>query len=369
MPNTVTLGPRALNRALLGRQSLLRPAAGPAATPLAVIERLVGMQSQAPGAPYVGVWSRLPDFSFGELSKMMTSRQAVRMVLMRGTVHLVSAADALALRPVLQPALDKQFAGSNWARGVPRVDRAELEAVCRQLVEERPRTPGELREALASRWPDADPASLVNAARSWLPLVQIPPRGLWGESGQVTYTTAEHWLGRPLAEPDPAAVVRRYLAAFGPATVADVQKWSGLSGARGVVSGMEMRTYADEQGRVLYDLPDAPPLPDPDTPVPARMVAEFDNLLLSHADRERVVGREELKAVISINGIVRGTVLIDGFVGGTWAFERGRGVAAVRVESFGSLRRADRDTLTEQGARLLAAGFPGVTHEVRFGPD
>lgn len=362
MPNIV-LDRRTLNRALLDRQLLLERSEMSA---LEVIEYLVGMQSQAPDAPYVGLWTRLKHFSFAELAGLMTERRAVRIVLMRGTVHLVSASDALALRPLVQPMLDRQFRSSTWSPGVRGVDREELVAAGRALVGERARNPAELRAALGERWPQADPGSLVNALRNWIPLVQLPPRGVWGKGGQPVYATVEEWLGRTVESPDVGTVVRRYLGAFGPAGVADLQKWSGLTGLRQVVAGLELRTYRDDQGRVLYDLPDAG-LPDPDTPAPARFVADFDNLVLSHADRSRILGEVAPGRVMTVNGIVRGTVLVDGFVGGTWKFERRRGEAAVLVEPFGRIGIADREALEAEGSRLLAATDPQASaHAVRF---
>lgn len=358
-----TIDRRTLNRALLQRQLLISRSPMSA---LAAVEHLIGIQSQAPDSAYVGLWTRLDGFAFDDLARLLADRDAVRLVLMRGTVHLVSARDAAVLRPLLQPMLDRTLAVSSWARGIRGVDRAEATAFGRALLEERPRDPAELRELLADRWPGADPASLVNALRSWLPLVQLPPRGLWGRGGRPVYTTAEHWTGAPLGEPDPGAVVRRYLAAFGPASVADAQKWSGMTGLRSVFAGLDLRTYRDENGRILYDLPDAPALPDPGTPVTARFVAEFDNLLLSHADRSRVLADEHRPRVMTVNGIVRGTVLVDGFVGGTWRVERTRGSAVLAVTPFARLSRADRAALDSQGALLLRATDPDAAHAVAF---
>ncbi|MEU3462073.1 winged helix DNA-binding domain-containing protein [Streptomyces sp. NPDC006733] len=365
MPTT-TLDRRALNRALLERQLLLERAKAPA---IEVIERLLGMQSQASNAPYIGLWTRLRDFSFDELAQLMKDRGAVRLTLMRGTVHLVSAADALILRPLLQPVFDRMVRSAAWGgAALDGVDRDEVVAAGRELLAERPRNPGELRELLAVRWPGVPPDALEKALRLWAPLVQLPPRGLWGESGQPTYATVEEYLGAPLAAPDPGPVVERYLAAFGPASVADVQKWSGLTGLRSVVAGLDLRTYRDEEGRELYDLPGAS-LPDRDTPVPARFVADFDNLLLSHADRTRILSDEHRGRVMTVNGIIRGTILVDGFVGGTWRFDRTKAAAAVSVTPFAPLTAGDRDALLAEGARLLAVSDPSAArHEVRIGP-
>ncbi|MEU5613599.1 winged helix DNA-binding domain-containing protein [Streptomyces sparsogenes] len=368
MTNDV-LGPRALNRALLQRQLLLDRS--PSLSALEVIERLVGMQSQAPGAPYIGLWTRLDGFDFEELSRLTREREVVRLVLMRGTVHLVTAADALRLRPLVQPMLDKQFRSTPFARLLSGAAREELVKTARELLADGALGPAELRAELGPRWPDADPGALVNAVRLWVPLVQVPPRGLWGKSGGPRYATVEEWLGRPMdADPSPDAMVLRYLAAFGPATVADMQKWCGLTGLREVVErlGPRLRRYRDENGRELYDPADAS-LPDPGTPVPARLVADFDNLLLSHADRARILADGYRRRVMGDNGVVRGTVLVDGFVAGIWKIERARGAAVLRVTPFIRLGAADREDLEAEGARLLAVTDPEAEErEVRFDP-
>jgi hypothetical protein len=217
-----------------------------------------------------------------------------------------------------------------------------------------------------------------------VPLVQVPPRAVWGQAGQSLHTSAEHWLGqrRPSDEPgypaqaaDPAELARlvtRYLGAFGPATVRDVQAWSGLTGLKAVLERLRpsLVTFRDEQGAELFDLPGAP-RPGEDTPAPVRLVAEFDNLLLSHAERARVVSPEATKRLYTINGVIPGSVLIDGFVAGMWRFTRRREQATVTIEMFGPVRRLDmaqRDALAAEAERVLAFGAPGVPHDVRFVP-
>lgn len=365
----VPLDRRTLNRTLLARQLLLERTGMGAEK---VVAHLLGLQSQVPTSPYPGLWSRLDRFDFAELGALLTERRVVRLTLMRGTVHLVTAEDALLLRPWMRPMFERTLAVSQWAAGIKGVDRAEAVAHGRALLTEQPLTPAELRTALGRRFPAADPASLVNALRMWTPLVQLPPRGVWGAGGGPRYALLDDWLGAPPEpaalpgpSPTPASLVRRYLAAFGPATPADMQKWSGLTGLKPAFTALDLRTYTDGEGRVLYDLPEAE-LTDPDVPVPARLVADFDNLVLSHADRTRVLATEHKTRVISVNGLVRGMILVDGFVGGTWVFARTKGTAAVVVTPFAPLSPADRDTLAEEGARLLAAADPGVAHDVRF---
>src|SRR3954462_12178331 len=230
-----TLDRRALNRALLARQWLLEPRAG--ATALEAVEQLVGLQAQDVKAPYFQLWARLRDFDAGELSSLLESRAAVRIALMRGTIHLVSARDALLLHPLVQPCITRAT-DANWSAGIDGVDRQALAAAGRALVEAEPRTFAQLGALLAQRWGDADPPSLAQQVRALVPLVQVPPRGLWGRSGAPAHTSLEHWLGDGRAPATGAAalgvVVRRYLGAFGPASVADFQKWSGLTKQAGV---------------------------------------------------------------------------------------------------------------------------------------
>ncbi|MEW1866524.1 MULTISPECIES: winged helix DNA-binding domain-containing protein [unclassified Streptomyces] len=352
---------RTLNRTLLSRQLLLQRAD---MSPADAVTHLLGLQSQNATSVYPGLWTRLAGFDFAAFGRLLAERRVVRLALMRNTVHLVTAADALRLRPWLQPALDRGLRSSAWAAGIAGVGRDALLAAGREALAEQPLGPSELRTLLGARFPAADPASLVNVLRTWAPLVQVPPRGVWGVPCGVRYAFADDWLGAPLAaDPDPAGLVRRYLAAFGPAGPADMQKWSGATGLKRLFADLDLRTYAAEDGQVLYDLPDAE-LTDPDTPVAARFVADFDNLLLSHADRTRILGDVPKSRVISVNGIVSGTILLDGFVGGTWRFERAKGAAAVVVTPFAPLRAPDRDTLEAEGLRLLATAYEGAP-EVR----
>lgn len=292
-------------------------------------------------------------------------------MLMRGTVHLVTARDCLALRPVVAPVLERQLGHSTGGKLIAGIGTAELAAAGRALVEQRPRSTVELGELMARRWPDRDPTALSMAVRCLVPLVQLPPRGVWGAGGQPTVTTAEGWLGRPLDDDtSPDATVLRYLAAFGPATVADVQAWSGLTRLREVAQRLrpQLRTFHDEQGRELLDLPDAP-RPDPDTPAPVRFLPEFDNVLLSHADRSRVISDEHRKRVSTRNGMVPGSVLVDGYFRGTWKITRKRQAATLAIDAYTRPSKKDTAAVTEEGARLLAfAAADADTHDIRFTP-
>jgi hypothetical protein len=363
------LDARRLNRALLDRQLLLRRHRIGVAE---AVRHLVGLQAQAPGPPYVALWDRIEGFRPEELGGMLEDRTAVRATLMRGTIHLVTAEDALAIRPLVQPALERGvYTNSTFGRHrLDGVDIADLLATGRRLVEERPRTVAELRELLGPRWPDHDAASLAQAVRGLVPMVHVPPRGVWGRSGPVALTTFEHWLGRgPAGDPSVDTLVLRYLAAFGPAAAADAQTWSGLTRLGEVFERLRprLRLFRDERGRELFDLPDAP-RPEPDVPAPVRFLAEFDNLTLSHADRARVIADDHRRRIASRNGMVPGTVLVDGFVQGMWRLARERRSARLQVEPFTRWSKAQRAAVSAEGealAALLVGEAPRAEVEVR----
>jgi len=373
------LSRRALNRALLSRQLLLDRVDLPdeadrrRATVIQAIEHLIGLQAQAPFPPYYGLWSRLGGFRPEDLAALLTDRRAVRIALMRGTIHLVSARDCLPLRRLVQPVLERGLRGA-FGKQLAGVDPAAVAAAGRELVESEPMTFSRLGDALAGHWPDHPPAALAQAVRAYVPLVQVPPRAVWGRAGQSAHTSAEHWLGLAV-EQDPAdperdtlaGLVTRYLAAFGPATARDVAAWSGLTGLRAVMDQLRpsLVTFRDEQGAELFDLPSAP-RPGEEAPAPVRLAAEFDNLLLSHADRSRVIQAENLKRFYTINGIFPGAVLIDGFVAGMWRLARTKSTATLTVELFGSTR--ERAQVAREAERMLAFCASGASHDIRFAP-
>ncbi|MGW3967236.1 winged helix DNA-binding domain-containing protein [Amycolatopsis sp. NPDC005003] len=336
---------RALNRALLARQHLLERTSMPAA---AMLAHLVGMQAQAPLAPYVGLWTRIAGFRPDELAALVTGRDAVRGLLMRGTVHLVLAEDARVLRPLVQHVVAGGYTG-HFGRRVGEADLAAVARFGRELLEERPRSRRQLQDALASRWPSHDAEALSYAVGYLVPTAQVTPRGVWGSTGPATLTTLESWLGRPLAEEPPIEdVVRRYLQAFGPASVADVQAWSGLTKLREVVEPMDLRTFRAESGEVLYDVEDGL-LPDPSTPAPARFLPEYDNVLLAHADRARVLPPGRRVPLPPGNGASRGTLLVDGFYRADWRLHADR----LEVTAHDRLPAAERTEIEEEAGRLL----------------
>jgi hypothetical protein len=369
--STRCLDRRALNRALLARQWLLEPRE---ASALDAVEHLVGLQAQDVKAPYFQLWARLRDFDAAELSSLLESRAAVRIALMRGTIHLVSARDGLLLRPLVQDMITRATEG-NWDVG--EVDRTALAAAGRALVEAQPRTFAQLGALLSERWPDADPAALAQQIRCHVGLVQVPPRGLWGRSGAPAHTSIEHWLGAAdgaTPEPRVDAVVRRYLEAFGPATVQDMQKWSGLTRLAEAFERLrpELVTFTDaETGRrELFDLPDAP-RPAAGTPVPPRLVGPFDNLILSHADASRVLPQQHRRKVMTQNGLIAGMVLIDGFVAGNWRIKATKKLARLDIMTFDTkaYKKRDAAALAREGERLLRFAAPdAAAREVVFSP-
>jgi Winged helix DNA-binding domain len=358
----------ALNRATLARQLLIERARMPA---LRAIEHLAGMQGQAPHAPYVGLWTRVEGFRAEELSELISARRVVRAPLMRATLHLVSAPDFLRLRPIVQPVLERGFAGAPF--DIAGVDVQALLEAGRSLVAERPHTRVELGAALAHRWPEHDPVSLAQAVTYLVPVVQVPPRGLWGVGGAARWACAETWLRRGGASDATAPGSReelfvRYLAAFGPASVRDVQTWSGLTRMSEIADRLRPRLciFRDEEGNELLDLPDAP-RPDPRTPVPPRFLPEYDNLLLSHADRSRFITGGEQVPLPPGNGARFGTLLVDGTLRATWRIAGDRQGAVLHIEPFGRL--SESDAIAAEGERLLGFVVGDVANrEIRFGP-
>ncbi len=358
---------RELNRATLARQMLLEREDVSA---LRAVERLAGLQAQVTSPPYVGLWTRLEGFGREELTRLMQERFVVRATLMRATLQLMSAEDYLLLRPALQPALNRSMRSITGKR-LDGVDVDRLVGAAREFFEEEPRTFADLRPLLSELEPARDQSALAYAVRTQLPLVQVPSGGVWGYSGKAPFTTPERWLGRsPSGLEDPRELVLRHLAAFGPATVRDVQTWSGRTQLKQSVEEMraDLRTFSDEKGNELFDIPDAP-LPSGDAPAPSRFVPDYDNLILSHVDRERVVPDEHRKKVFLSAARVRATFLIDGFVRGAWKVERAKKTATLLIEPFELLSTEDHDALGDEGERLLrfvAEPQGAEAFEVRF---
>lgn len=378
------LDPAALGRATLARQMLLAPSDR---SPIDAIEHLVGMQAQAPLAPYYGLWCRLRSFRPADLADRMLDRSVVRMALMRSTVHLVSATDAYAFRSVLQPALDRMFASTVSGRTLSAagVDRMHLAQEAIQVLADRPLTAKELGERLRPRWPYVGASILADGVRTVVSLVQVPPRGIWGTGGVARLAVLDDWVpaagvGEPTAGTPVERMVWRYLGAFGPASVADIQAWSGLTRLGEVVERMagDLVTFRTATGTRLFDQPDAP-RPHAATPAGVRLIAEFDNLILSHADRTRIIADHHRRRMFTRNGIVPGLVLVDGVGAAMWRLTkpgaRG-GTTTLLIEAFRPLSAGERDEIESEGRRLLAfatvaavpevAAVPKATPDVQF---
>ena len=364
---TETLSRRALNRALLARQHLLARTRAPIAE---LVEHLLGLQAQATLPPYVGLWSRLEDFDPEQLGRMIAERELVRLTLMRGTVHMVTPRDAAFLRPLVQMAIERGHNGV-FGRRMGGAEPAALAAAVREELAraDEPLTAREIARRLIARGIGDEPEAIGNATRVHVPLVQVPPRGILGAGGQAKYATLEDWTGRS-TEPEPSRerLVLRYLGAFGPATVMDIQNWSGVTRLKEVVDPLRdrLQTFADEDGKELFDLPDAP-RPDPGTPAPVRLLGEYDNVLLGHADRRRIIPADYPWDTILGAGRNVGNLLVDGELRANWWLEReGRRATTLAIRPFGALDPADRDAVAAEAGALLGLVAPGAA--LRFEP-
>ncbi|GAB3687688.1 winged helix DNA-binding domain-containing protein [Nocardiopsis oceani] len=358
------LDDRALNRATLARQALLAPTG---ASALDTVAHLGGLQAQEPQEPFVGLWSRLGSFALAELSDLLTERRVVRVHLMRRTVHLVTSEDALAWRPRFDAMLRQKVMGV-YRSELREVDLAELAEAGRAVMSDgAPRTMAELVEAVADRWPAPGKRPLGEMLVSaLLPVVQAPPRGLWRTKGGVRNVLISSWLGREIDPPAPEgsdpvgqALVRRYLAAYGPATSTDLRSWCGLSGLPAAVAAMrdELVSFRDQRGRELLDLPDAQ-RPDPGTEAPVRFLPAFDNAVLGYHYRSRIIDDEHRG--LSVAG--ERVVLVDGRVAATWRPEGG----AVVVTPLRALAGNDRAEVGAQAERLSLFLSEGGSDRVRI---
>ncbi|MBX3085194.1 MAG: AlkZ family DNA glycosylase [Anaerolineae bacterium] len=362
-PSAITR--RQINRATLARQLLLDRVDW---TPLEAIHQLLGLQAQVPREPYIGLWSRLTNFRREDLTQLLDQRAVVRATLMRSTLHLFASDDYLLLRATLQPALTRALY-SFFGQNARDLDVPWLIKHMRAHLEVEPHTFTDLRPVLTNLDPDSDTEAMAYALRTHVPLVQVPAASKWGYPNNPAFATVEAWLGASI-DPDanPRALILRYLAAFGPAYPRDVQVWSGLTNLLEVVEALkpELQVYHDERGKEVLDLPDFA-LPDEDIPAPIRFLPEYDNLILSHADRSRFVPDEFRKLVFLSAGRVRATVLIDGMVAGTWKAERLKDAAALVITPFAPLSAELQASLADEARRLIRfIEEDAATVDVRF---
>jgi hypothetical protein len=352
----VELSSRTLNRTLLAHQHLLTRTSSSVPE---MVQHLVGLQAQENLPPYVGLAARLSSFDPLDVTEGLENGSLVRLLTMRSTVHLLVADDALTLRQLTRPIHERERKVSQSVRPAIDVDLEQFAAVLGEVLADEPLPARRLGEALALRFPPVPANALVHLARVTAPLAQLPPRGCWMQSGGVVYQYVDRWLGRPLVPPDPATVVRRYLAAYGPASAADITAWSGVPGMPALLGSMdELVRHTSADGKQLFDLPDGVLVPD-DTPAPVRLLGQYDNVWLSHAGRDRVTDRQKRKRWMGVNGGVCSTVFVDGMLEGLWRLEDGRPVV---VDLFRPLTRSERAELDEELDRVIALlALPSAT--------
>lgn len=338
---------RELNRSLLARQMLLQRQK---IDVLEAVEKLVGLQSQIPNPPYIGLWTRLADFRRSSLTTLMEERQIVRAALFRSTLHLVTATDHQAFQQTIQPALSKALAAF-FGQRAKGLDIPKLVEAARAFIEEAPRSTGEIREFCLRSFPENDGDAMAYAIRNHLPLIQVPPGGSWGSGSRASYSTAEQWLGKAESQ-NLSALFRRYLQAFGPASIMDFQNWSGMSNLKKEIDLSGLTIYQNEAGKELYDLPEME-IVSGDSPAPIRFIPEYDNLLIAHADRRRILADEDYKKVFLSAARVLSTILVDGFVAGTWKVESKKKTARLIIRPFRTLDAETEAALQTEGESLL----------------
>lgn len=336
-----------LNRTLLHRQHLLERST--MAAP-AMVEHLVGLQAQENLPPYLSLAARLEVFDPATVSDALAAKTLVRLLTLRGTIHLHTPDDALSLRTFTQPCQERERKASQNTKPALHLDTDAVNQAIGEVLAPGPLAMKDLGHALAERFPGVPPGALAHLARVNQPLAQLPPRGQWKASGGVVYQYADRWLGRESAEPDLDSIVRRYLTAFGPASAADVTAWSGVTGLAARIKVMDLVQLKDEQGKVLYDVPGAPLLSG-DEPAPVRLLGAYDNVWLSHAARDRVTEPAKRKAWMGTNGGIGNTIFIDGWLEGLWRVEDGR-VRVVRL--LRDLATAESRALGEEIERTQA---------------
>lgn len=339
------LTPRQLNRALLARQLLLERASGGME---AAVEQIGGLQTQNARSGYIGLWSRLSGMSRSDYTEALNERRLVQGWLMRVTIHTVSAADywpmAIAVR---EPR--RAWWLRAWGRSVGAIDMPGVASAIAEELADGPLRQKELQARMAARGFSKE---AVNGAALWVDLVRVPPQGTWDRPRADNYGLARQWISeREIAEHAARDhLVRRYLAAFGPAALADMAGWTGIPATtlRPTVEAMQLRQFRDEDGRVLLDLPDAP-LPDPDTPAPARFLGSFDPMLMVQARRARILP-EAFRAIVFDVRAPQSfhTFMLDGEVAGTWRYESGE----IRLNALRQLSGAERRELEEEAHRL-----------------
>jgi hypothetical protein len=342
----VILTRQRLNRTLLHRQHLLQRTS---ATVPEMAQHLIGLQAQENLPPYLSLFARLDGFDPADVTQGLEDRSLVRFLVMRGTVHLLTADDALFLRRWTQPVHEREIRISQSVGAAREVDRELFVAALSAILADGPLPQKAIGAALGERFPGVSPTQLGQLARSAALLVQVPPRGTWKGTGGVVYQYVDRWLGREETEPDVEEIVRRYLRAFGPATAADVTAWSAITRLGPVVKAMDdLVTHEDENGRLLYDVADGE-LADEDVPAPPRLLGAYDNVWLSHANRDRVTDPEARTAWSGENGASGYSLFVDGWLVGLWRPDDGR---VTVLQTLRPVTRREQSDLDEEIARV-----------------
>ncbi|QLY30201.1 winged helix DNA-binding domain-containing protein [Nocardia huaxiensis] len=359
------LSVRTLNRTLLLRQHLTERVSMPAED---LIRHLVAVQGQEPNWPYVGLWTRLAGFRRDELQGLLEDRSVVRATMIRRTVHLAAAADFRWLHPTVQPFVGSVLGAAYFREAMTEVDPAELAAAGRELLTGRTVSRRELGRALGERFPTPHPGRLAQGLGALIPLVHDGRAGAWGgwRGRQVGVALAEEWIGEPVEDkPQPETMILRYLAAFGPASVADMQNWSGVTRLAEVVARLRpgLRIFRDDTGRELFDLPDAP-IADANMPVPVRFLPAFDNVALGHQDRRRIISDEDRARITKIASAGVPMYLVDGFVHGRWDLDG----TTIRITPWHPLSAAEETAVRAEAEQLLPVIVPGEDGKVIIEP-
>jgi hypothetical protein len=344
----VRLSRKRLNRTLLQRQHLLERVSADVPE---MCRHLVGLQAQENLPPFLSLAARLTDLDPYDVTRGLEDKTLVRLLTMRGTVHLLTGDDALMLRSWTAPVHEREIKISQSIGEAREVDREAFAAAVAELLADEPMPQRQLGAALEERFPAYPATKLGQLARSVAPLAQIPPRGTWKGSGGVVYQHVDRWVGRPMVEPDVEEIVRRYLRAYGPATAADVTAWSAVTGLAPVVKGMaDLVRHEDDNGKPLFDVPEGE-LADEDTPAPVRLLGNYDNVWLSHARRDRVTEPHKRTAWMGENGAQAKVLLADGWLEGLWNLDDGK----VRIlELLRPLTKREQAELDEEADRVEA---------------
>ncbi len=349
MPQILT--DRALNRATLARQMLLERSDRSIED---AVGFLLGLQGQQSHDPYIGLWTRLKHFAHPDLTALIVDRTLARGTTMRSTLHLHTADDMIGIREYVQPVIERSWQGAFGKRRFGPNDKEAVRKAGIALLDKSPMTSGELGKALQEQFPEGEALAKAMLVQTMEVLIQIPPTRIWGSGHAPISTRVQNWLPKPHKRPiTRETLVRRYLAAYGPASVMDMQAWCGMTKLGEVFEALrpELVTFEGEDGRELFDLPDAP-RPDADTPAPPRFLPLYDNVYLGFDNRRRMLDENDMKRV-NILAEFKPAVLVDGIVAAGWSIAVKKGAAVLDIEPYHKLRKAHLEPLEAEGLNFL----------------